>query len=61
MVFVAGLIVVDDINRGPSDLIVFTVEAFDTVTSSGADEDTTLPSFLIENTRWLLFDVAVFC
>lgn len=62
----AGLIVVDDINRGPSDFIVFTEEAFDTVTNSGVDEapiddDTTAPSFLIENTRWLLFDVTVFC
>lgn len=59
--------VVDDINRGPSDFIVFTEEAFDTVTNSGVDEapiedDTTLPaSFLIENTKWLLFDVTVFC
>lgn len=53
----AGLIVVDDINRGPSDFIVFTEEAFDTVTNSGVDEppidddDTILASFLIENTR----------
>lgn len=62
----AGLIVVDDINRGPSDFIVFTAEAFGTVTNNGVDEapiddDTTLPSFLIENIKWLLFDVTVFC
>lgn len=65
VVFVAGLIVVDDINRGPSVFIVLTDEAFDTVTNSGVDDapigvDTTLPSFLIENTKWLLFDVTVF-
>lgn len=55
--FVAGLIVVDDINLGPSDLIVFTVEAFDNVTKRGVvdvpiDEVcATLPSLLIENTK----------
>lgn len=48
--------VVDDINRGPSVFIVLTDEAFDTVTRSGADDapiadDTTFPSFLIENTK----------
>lgn len=56
MVFVAGFIVVDEINRGPSDLIVLTDEAFDTVTKSGVDDvpigvETTFPSFLIENTK----------
>lgn len=65
VVFVAGFIVVDDISRGPSDFIVLTDEAFDTVTRSGVDDEpigveTTLPSFLIENTKWLLFDVTVF-
>lgn len=50
VVLVAGLIVVDDISRGPSAFIVLTDEAFDTVTRCGADEDTTFPSFLIENT-----------
>lgn len=53
---VAGLIVVDDINRGPSVFIVLTDDAFDTVTRRGADDvpiddDTTFPSFLIENTK----------
>lgn len=65
VVFVAGLIVVDDINRGPSVFTVLTEEAFDTVTRSGVDDapigvETTFPSFLIENTKWLLFDVTVF-
>lgn len=51
--FVAGLIVVDDISRGPSDL--FTKEAFVTVTKVGVaeaaiDDDATLPSLFIENT-----------
>lgn len=50
----ADLIVVDDINRGPSDLILCTAEAFVTVTMLLADDakfdEAALPSLLIEKT-----------
>lgn len=54
MIDVAGLIVVDAINRGPCAFVLCTTEAFVTVTIFVADdarfEDATFPSLLIEKT-----------